>query len=491
MGTRVLTVPGQAQRANGPAPRRRQPRAGPTAARLSLIRCRAACLAISYAAATILTAATAAAQGLPLIRDAEIENLLKDYSRPIFKAAGLGGQNISMRIIRHDSFNAFVVDGRNVFINTGTLSQAKTPNEVIGVIAHETGHITGGHLAQLRTRIARDQTKAILLTVLGIGLMVGGAASGGDTAREVGTAGGGLAMGGNEMIMRSLLSERRAQESAADQAGLRYLEATKQSGQGMLETFERFAQQEYISATYQDPFVRSHPIATERLAQLRNRVAASTYSNAKDAPELQLRHDMMRAKIAGYLDRQQAVFNRYPARDNSLPARYARAIARNCSGRCIDAVGEVDALIQEKPDNPYLWELKGNFYASVGKHGEAIAYLRKAMHFSGGNEPLMQAQLAQSLISSEDGKVLDEAINLLRKAILNDEGNSQAHRQLATALSRKGQEPQALLATAQAYMIEGNVKQAQIFAKRAQLKLPRGSPEWIRAEDIVNYKEPT
>ena len=124
-----------------------------------------------------------------------------------------------MRVIRHDSFNAFVVDGRNVFINTGTLSQAKTPNEVIGVIAHETGHITGGHLAQLRTRIARDQTKAILLTVLGIGLMVGGAASGGDTAREVGTAGGGLAMGGNEMIMRSLLSERRAQESAADQAG--------------------------------------------------------------------------------------------------------------------------------------------------------------------------------------------------------------------------------------------------------------------------------
>ena len=192
----MLTVPAQAQRAKGPARRRSQPQAGSTAARLLFVRCRVACLAISYAAATILTATTAAAQGLPLIRDAEIENLLKDYSRPIFKAAGLGGQNISMRVIRHDSFNAFVVDGRNVFINTGTLSQAKTPNEVIGVIAHETGHITGGHLAQLRTRIARDQTKAILLTVLGIGLMVGGAASGGDTAREVGTAGGGAGIGG-------------------------------------------------------------------------------------------------------------------------------------------------------------------------------------------------------------------------------------------------------------------------------------------------------
>jgi predicted Zn-dependent protease len=489
----LLTVRGDAA---GSAGRHRQPGAGLASARGACLRtlsrrCRAASLAVAYAASSVLGATAAAAQGLPLIRDAEIENLLKDYSRPIFKAAGLGSQNISMRIIRHESFNAFVVDGRNVFINTGTLAQAKTPNEVIGVIAHESGHITGGHLAQLRARIARDQTKAILLTVLGIGLMVGGAVSGGDTAREVGGAGGGLAMGGNEMIMRSLLSERRAQESAADQAGLRYLEATKQSGQGMLETFERFAQQEYISATYQDPFVRSHPIATDRLAQLRNRVAASPYASAKDPPELQLRHDMMRAKIAGYLDRPQAVFNSYPSRDNSLPARYARAIARNCSGRCVDAIGEVDALLQEKPHNPYLWELKGNFYASVGKHTEAIGYLRKALQLSEGGEPLMQAELAQSLISSEDGKVLDEAIGLLRRAILSDDGNALAHRQLATALSRKGQEPQALLATAQAYMIEGNVKQAQIFAKRAQLKLLRGSPEWIRAEDIVNYKEPT
>jgi len=489
----LLTVRGDA---TGSAGRHRQPGAGLASARGACLRtlsrrCRAASLAVAYAASSVLGATAVAAQGLPLIRDAEIENLLKDYSRPIFKAAGLGSQNISMRIIRHESFNAFVVDGRNVFINTGTLAQAKTPNEVIGVIAHESGHITGGHLAQLRARIARDQTKAILLTVLGIGLMVGGAVSGGDTAREVGGAGGGLAMGGNEMIMRSLLSERRAQESAADQAGLRYLEATKQSGQGMLETFERFAQQEYISATYQDPFVRSHPIATDRLAQLRNRVAASPYASAKDPPELQLRHDMMRAKIAGYLDRPQAVFNSYPSRDNSLPARYARAIARNCSGRCVDAIGEVDALLQEKPHNPYLWELKGNFYASVGKHTEAIGYLRKALQLSEGGEPLMQAELAQSLISSEDGKVLDEAIGLLRRAILSDDGNALAHRQLATALSRKGQEPQALLATAQAYMIEGNVKQAQIFAKRAQLKLLRGSPEWIRAEDIVNYKEPT
>jgi predicted Zn-dependent protease len=448
----------------------------------------AALYAVSASTAAI---SPAAAQSLPLIRDTEIENLLKDYSRPIFKAAGLGAQNISMRIIRHDSFNAFVLDGRNVFVNSGTLLQAKTPNEVIGVIAHETGHITGGHMAALRARIARDQTKALLLTILGIGLMVGGAVSGGDTAREVAGAGSGVALGGNEIIMRSLLSERRSQESAADQAGLRYLDATHQSGRGMLETFERFAQQEYISAGYQDPFVRTHPVAADRIAQLRERVSKSPYFETRDPPQLQLRHDMMRAKISGYLERTQVVFNRYPASDNSLPARYARAITRNCSGKCADAMGEVDALLREKPDNAYFWELKGNVLFWVGKHREAIPALRKSLQLAGGDEPLIQAELAQALLATDDAALLEEAIGLLRRANALDEDNSMTHHQLANAFYKKGQFPQADLEAAQAHFVEGNVKQAQIFAKRALVKLPRGSPEWIRAEDIVNYKEPT
>ena len=455
-------------------------------------RWRAASIATVYAVSTSLAAVSpAAAQGISFIRDAEIENLLKDYSRPIFKAAGLGSQNLSMRIVRHESFNAFVVDGRNVFINSGTLVQAKTPNEVIGVIAHETGHITGGHMAALRARIARDQTKSLLLTILGIGLMVGGAVSGSDTAREVGGAGTGLMLGGNDILMRSLLSERRAQESAADQAGLRYLEATRQSGKGMLRTFENFAQQEYVSATYQDPFVRSHPVAAERLAQLRENVAKSPYVEAKDPPQLQLRHDMMRAKISGYLDRPQVLHNAYPATDNSLPARYARAIARNCSGKCTEAMADVDALIREKPDNPYFWELKGNLYYWNGKYAESIPALRKGLQLAGGAEGLMLAALAQSMLATEDASLVDEAIAHLRRAIVLDGEYSSTHHQLAKALYKKGLFPQADLAAAQAHFIEGNVKQAQIFAKRAIAKLPRGSPEWIRAEDIINYKAPT
>src|SRR5262249_41773252 len=385
-------------------------------------RWRALSVAVVYAiSASVAAVSPAAAQGLPLIRDAEIENLLKESSRLIFKAAGLGAQNISMRIIRHDSFNAFVVDGHNVFINSGTLMQSKTPNEVIGVIAHETGHITGGHLAALRARIARDQTKALLLTILGIGLMVGGAVSGGDTAREVAGAGSGVMVGGNELVMRSLLSERRSQESAADQAGPRHPDAPHPSGRGMLETFERFAQQESVSATYQDACVRSHPIASDRIAQLRDRVAKSPYVDARDPPALQLRHDMMRAKLSGYLERTQVVFTRYPASDNSLPARYARAIARNCSGKCADAMGEVDALLREKPDNAYFWELKGNLLFSSGKQREAIQPLRKSLQLA-GNEPLIQVGLGQAMLATEDATLLEEAIGLLRRAsALDDE----------------------------------------------------------------------
>ena len=467
-------------------------------------------MAIIYAlAASVAAVSPAAAQGLPLIRDTEIENLLKEYSMPIFKAAGLGSQNITMRIIRHESFNAFVVDGRNVFINTGTLTQAKTPNEVVGVIAHETGHIVGGHLAQLRSRIARDATKSLLLTILGIGLMVGGALAGGDTAREVAGAGGGIAMGGNDMVMRSMLSERRAQESSADQSGLRLLEATHQSGRGMLTTFERFAEQEFWSEKDLDPFVRSHPIAANRLNQLRDRVNASPYVDAVDPPQLQLRHDMMRAKLDGHILPVQIVYNRYPASNNSLPARYARAIARNCSGGCAQAIPEIDALIRDKPDNPYFWELKGELLLKAGQSAEAIEPLRRAAGLLDKlrrTNPLIslsqtQILLGRALVSSNDPRYNDEAIAILTNALGADKPLWQGEDddwlgwwQLAIAYQRKGNEAEALLATARKHFYSGNAKdirEAQIYAKRAQQIFARGSRGWLIAEDIITYKIPT
>ncbi len=432
----------------------------------------------------------AAAQGLPMIRDTEIENLLKDYARPLFRAAGLSAQNITMRIIRHESFNAFVADGRNVFMNTGALQVAKTPNEIIGVIAHETGHITGGHLAALRARIARDQTKALLIGVLGIGAMIAGATSKSDSGREVGGLGQGVLFGGGEVITRGILSERRSQEAAADQAGLNFLQATKQSGNGMLATFERFAQQEYVSEQQMDPFVRSHPVASTRIAQLRDKVARSPFVNQKDDPALQLRHDMMRAKIAGFLDRPQTVANSYPASDRSLPARYARAIAANCSGKCDTAIAQVDALIAEQPQNPYFHELKGDLLYAAGKARESLPHLRKGLQLVGGQAPMMEVNLAQALLATQDAAGLEEAINLLRKASIADDDNSQAFHLMATAYYKKNLQPQATLAAAQGHFVDGNYKQAKIFAKRAQVGLKQGSPEWIKAEDIVTFKPP-
>jgi predicted Zn-dependent protease len=444
------------------------------------------------AAAIFVWHAPANAQGLPLIRDSEIEALLADYAKPIFRAAGLGSGRVTVRIVRNETFNAFVLDGSNVFVHTGTLMQANTPNEVIGVIAHESGHIAGGHMAALRARIAKDQTRALLTQIIGIGAMVLGGVAGGDSGREAVQGGQAVAQGGQGVIMRGLLSERRSQESAADQAGLKYLNATKQSGQGMLATFERFQQQEYVSDQYKDPFVRSHPVATDRLSRLRELVTTSPYLNQVDTPALQLRHDLMRAKLSGYLERPATTFNRYPASDQSLPARYARAIARffqGGTGALEASLGEVDALLKENPANAYFHEVKGDILMRSGKMKEAVPVLRQALKLAPVS-PLIRVQLATAMQSADMPETLNESIDLLRKALIEDE-NPQAYRMLANAFYKQGKGPEADAMTAQAYFLEGDLKQSQIFAKRAQAKLRQGSPEWIKNDDIINFKPQT
>lgn len=444
------------------------------------------------ATAFLSCASTASAQNLPLIRDTEIEDVLSDYAKPIFKAAGLGTGRIKIRIVQNDAFNAFVLDGRNVFVHTGTLMQAGTPNEVIGVIAHETGHITGGHMAALRARIAKDQTRSLLAQVLGIGLIVAGGVAGGDSANSLGSAGQGVLFGGNEVIMRSLLAERRQQESAADQAGVSFLYATQQSGRGMLTTFERFAAQEYISDAQKEAFARSHPLSTDRLARLRTLVEKSPYYGVKDTPELQLRHDLMRAKLSGYLEKPQTVFNRYPESDHSLPARYARALARffmGGPGALEAALADVDGLIAARPTNPYFWEVKGDLLMRAGRNRDAIPALRQAIKLE-PSASLIRVQLAGALQEDPSPAAITESVALLRKSLIDDE-NSRAYRLLANSYYKQGRQPEADAMIAQAYFLEGDLKQAQLFAKRAQTKLRSGTPEWLKNDDIINYKPQT
>jgi predicted Zn-dependent protease len=255
-------------------------------------------------AAALLTSTSAEAAGL--IRDAETEALIRAYAKPIFNAAGLGSQGIQIHIVNDQSFNAFVVDGHNMFIHAGTLMSAKTPNQVIGVIAHESGHITGGHLARLRTQISKAKSAALMLQLLGLAAMAAGAFSG---APGVGQAGMGVAYGGQDAALRSVLAYRQDEESSADQAGVTFLNATKQSGRGMIETFD-FMANKLIGVQGINPYLQSHPMPQQRLAQLKELVTASPYYNNIDPPELQFRHDMVKAKLYGFLDQPQTLFNR-------------------------------------------------------------------------------------------------------------------------------------------------------------------------------------
>jgi len=450
-----------------------------------LSRSRALFLAGTMAVTGIAQTVPAAAQGLPLIRDAEIEELLSDYSRPIFEAAGLASQHIEMRIVRSPVFNAFVADGQHVYVNVGTLTISDTPNQVIGVIAHETGHIVGGHIAALHRRIMRDQTKSLLMRALGIGLMVAGGLAGGKSG--LGQAGRGVMLGGDTLLRRGLLADRRIQESQADQAGLRLLTRTKQSGLGMLQTFERFARQEYISDEHKDPFILSHPLSTQRLARLRYLVHTSPYYSKKDPPRLQLRHDLMRAKLWGYLEPARHVLNKYRHK-KGLPAMYARAIALNCSGNCATHMREVETLIRAQPDNPYFWELKGTLLRRGGRARAAIAPLRKALQLSRNKPPLIKVELAQALVALHSKRHTHEAIRLLNSALRSNGHDAAVYRVLGTAYYNNGQTARAELATARSRYHAGDIKGAKRFARRARKGFRKGTREWLIADEIINYK---
>jgi predicted Zn-dependent protease len=439
-------------------------------------------VAFAIAAAIMLASVPVRAQdGIPVIRDAEIEQLLRDYAKPIFRAAGLGEQNIHVVIINDKSFNAFVMDAHHVFINAGTLMESTTPNQVIGVFAHESGHIVGGHLAKFRQELASAQTGAIIALLLGVGTMVAGAHS-----ADVGNVGGALMQAPQSYIQHSLLAYRRAQEEYADRAGVRFLTMTGQSAKGMYDTFKRFADETMFASSDVDRYALDHPMPEERMAELENLVHNQNWDN-KDPPPLQFRHDMMRAKLIGYMDRQDEVSRRYPLSDNSLPARYARAISTYRYGDMRDAIAQIDGLIRSTPGDPYFYELKGQALLESGHAREAIPPLQRAVALA-PDPALIQIELAQAMIATDNAKMADAAVSLLHAALIKESESADAYTQLAMAYGRKSDYANADLASAQAAFARGDNKTARELAARAQQRFPIGSPGWVRADDIVAYK---
>jgi len=424
-------------------------------------------------------------RGMPIIRDTEIEQLLRDYAAPILRTAGLAKQNVRVVMLNDRAFNAFVMDGRHIFINAGALFDARTPNEVIGVFAHETGHLAGGHLQRLREQLAAAQTASIVALLAGVGAMVAGARAGGSGA-NVGAA---AIMAPQSAIQRSLLAYVRTQEDQADHAGVKFLTATGQSARGMLVLFKRLGDESLFNSRYVDPYLQTHPMPPERVAALEALAKASPYFDRQDPPELQLRHDMMRAKLSGFLDRPDTVARRYPLGDHSLPARYARAISAFRHGDGRDAVAQIDGLIQTQPNNPYFHELKGQALLETGHPAEAVAPLRHAVALTHG-APLIDIMLGQALVATNNAKYVEEAVPLLQAALSREPESSDAYAQLAMAYGRKGDLAQADLAAAQAAFMRGDVKTARQLATRAKTRLPVGSPAWVRADDIVSVKQP-
>jgi predicted Zn-dependent protease len=424
-------------------------------------------------------------QGIPLIRDAETEQLLRDYTHPVLKQAGLAQQKIQIVIINDRAFNAFVADGRRIFVNAGALMESQSPNQIIGVLAHETGHIAGGHLSRLRDQLATVQTASIIAMLLGLGAMAAGARSGAGSG--LGQAGMAALTAPQEAMRRTLLAYQRSQEEQADRAAVKLLTATGQSAKGMHDTFKRFAEQIMFSSRLVDPYVQSHPMPTERVAALAELARSSPYWDKKDSPDLQARHDMMRAKLSGFMERPDTVARRYPASDTSLPARYARAIAAYRHADPRSALGQIDALIQAQPNNPYFHELKGQALLESGRPGDAIAPLRRAAHLA-PTPALIQMMLAQALIASNDPRHVEEAIPLLQAALVREPDAPDGYTQLAMAYGRKGDLAQADLASAQAAFARGDGRTARELATRAKTRFKVGTPGWVKADDIVSAR---
>ena len=443
--------------------------------------------AVTAAALAIAPVSAGAQQnkGPALLRDAEIEQLLRDYTRPILRAAGLEKQNIQVVIINDSGFNAFVADGRRIFVNYGALMKSETPNQIIGVLAHETGHLAGGHLSKMREQMAQAQTQMNIAMLLGAGAMVAGARGGSGSGLT--NAGAAAIAGPQEMIKRSLLSYVRQQEENADRAGVKFLTTTGQSAKGMYETFKRFSNDILFSAHGADPYLQSHPMPVERVAALEGLARSSPYWYKKDDPALQLRHDMMRAKTSAFMERQDTVYRRYPLSDTSLPARYAHAIATYRHGDLNSALAKIDGLIQLQPSNAYFYELRGQALLERGKPSDAVAPLRKAVQLS-NNAPLIEMLLGQALVASDNKAYTEEAIAILRAAVARETEAPIGYTQLAMAYGRKGDYAQADLASAQAAFLRGDNKTARDLASRAKTRFAVGTPGWVKADDIIAAK---
>ena len=429
-------------------------------------------LALSVAQPAI--AADDESAGPSVLRDTETEALFHDLSTPLIKAANLDPSSVKVVLLNDPEINAFVATGQTVYIQSGLLLATDNVNQLQGVVAHELGHVAGGHSIRMDQGVGAATGITIATMILGAIAIAAGA----------GEAGMGVMMAGQRAALGNFLAFTRTQESSADAAGASYLSKAGITGKGMLDFFGKLQNQEYRLAIYDtDSYDRTHPLSTERIEALEQKLKNDPAWNKPIDAQLDVRFQRVKAKLAGFIDPKQAII-KYPERDQSVPAHYARAYAYHLGGYPDKALSETDALLATAPDDPYFLELKGQILLETGKPADAIAPLREATKES-GDAPLIASMLGHALIATEKPANYPEAKQVLKAAIGRDNENPFAWYQLGMIYETEGDMGRAALATAERSNLEGNPKLALASARTAMRGIPTGSADYLRAQDIA------
>ena len=423
---------------------------------------------------SLLALASASAHAQTIIRDTEIENTFKGWVAPLLEAGGLGDQSINLILVQSPQVNAFVAGGANIFIYTGLIERSDTPEEIIGVIAHELGHITGGHLVRSRDAMERASYESILGTVLGIGAAIltgdGGAASA-------------VMAGGNSLAQRNYLAHSRVNESSADQAALKFLSNSHINPTGLKSFLEKLQSEEFLPTSRQSEYVRSHPLTRNRIDALETKIAESPYSKQPTPERWREEHARMKAKLIGFTDPGRVVWA-YNDSDLSIQARYARAIARYRENKIEPALKEIDALIALEPENPYFQELKGQMLVGFGRIDQSLPHYRAAIEKAPGPS-LIRIDMGKALMETGEENNMREAITVLERALHDEPRSTRAHRLLATAYGRLGNEPVAKLHLAEEAVLQRRLPYAKRLVAEALANFDAGSREALQAHDLL------
>jgi len=441
-----------------------------------------ALLAVLMMCVIITAAHEAAAQrkAPTIIRDTEIENILREWAAPLYQVANIGPNTVNIIIVQDNALNAFVAGGANIFLYTGLIESTDTPGELLGVMAHELGHVTGGHLIAGRDAMERASYESMLGTIIGVGAAI---------LSGQGGAAGAIGGGASSMAAARYLSHSRVVESSADQAALTYLEDAKMTPDGLVSFMEKLESEELLPASRQSEYVRTHPLTSNRINALRRRAESSPYKDKAFAPSWMEQHARMKAKLIAFISPGRVAWE-YDDRDKSIAAEYARTIAHYRENRVQEAIESINELIAAEPDNPYFHELKGQMLVEFGRVNEGLPAYERAVEIA-PDAALIRIALAHGLIESRGNEAikLEEAIEHLNRALKGEPRSTRAYRLLATAHGRLGREDIAKLYLAEEALLQRRFSYAKMQANAALQSFPENSREWLKAKDILAYIE--